>query len=923
MSPLACARTLLPTLMFALWSVSAAAEPIPVCDESCELSCDECSQCTASNGCPKACDECERCEEECVYWDSTPICNYLDRGLNDHEVFTQDGYPVFQDNLRVLDDLDHLKFGLDLPADHCVANNHSVPCADKDDSTEWWIDSVRLSSGGVVLFQADKPVGAINLLIARGGAGDDGIVGFNREELRTNPSWGLSENDIQLWFTRLPVLVDDDADPTTPPPIPDPVPGLAPAVLEFSGAELAEQFEGLLGRELARFAKEGDCEGKTYCGNLFFGAHWSGTYGLPIPDCDFGACPAVGARKPSPFVEVSPGNSPNTLRVSADLEVVLGVPDLLDCPFGPPCAPNTPKGQTFATLASAGFQLDYELQCLEDGGAFVVRLERTGLSVDLEGLPFIDLFEGRARRLVDDLLADAASQNLPFTFSACPQVQDLVTVGADGGLTFAARPYPPGSKWMFSTVPVRYARWAVVPPAVAPRTAIQNQFGAHVANIPWTGTLASAVPDTISGPINPNEKRTFAQVQEAMATIAALQALCPAINFDLLKMPPFDLDPAQAILCSSAGVGPLNNSRCNDLGKMKAFLLQKEISLKCIPAGPRTNASMAAIYQTVLDAIAVAQGVDLPPLEQQLPILGLKIDVKTGRQGAKDNFAFVDFSDPAEVPAAVRQKVGCRNRSKKSLVPNPYEYPGCADPDDPQLAGTPGCPCAPVDIFTTEEVADDGGFPDGVGSYPPANFNGPGLYCDDGLATIPGNEMVCGAITQGNGTFPVCVECGVTTKTGCACSEDADCQGHEEGLMCWGADDVWPGQSGGGKCLPAPVGKDGREALEEMPWFCLDNCVSLGIFQDWNVPGCLFRQSGPAWPHGTCVDLSPDGPCMPGECQDSEGECGVQHCVECTVHTDCPVLGFPDDYACDSGGHCVPPECAGPEIDFAYCQLFR
>jgi hypothetical protein len=134
----------------------------------------------------------------------------------------------------------------------------------------------------------------------------------------------------------------------------------------------------------------------------------------------------------------------------------------------------------------------------------------------------------------------------------------------------------------------------------------------------------------------------------------------------------------------------------------------------------------------------------------------------------------------------------------------------------------------------------------------------------------------------------------------------------------------WPGNAGGGKCLPAANSEDGREALEELPWFCLDNCAAMGQLQDWSDPGCLF-QGSVNLTHGACVDLSGGTlDCMPGECEETNLVCGASGCTtECTTTEDCPILGFPDTYGCDSGGHCVPPECVNADIDFAYCNLYR
>ena len=335
------------------------------------------------------------------------------------------------------------------------------------------------------------------------------------------------------------------------------------------------------------------------------------------------------------------------------------------------------------------------------------------------------------------------------------------------------------------------------------------------------------------------------------------------------------------------------------------------------------NVTVPLAYDGLVDAIAKASE-GLPALETVLPVPSIEIDILTGKKGATDGFAFVDFSDPAEVTAATRVAEACRNRYEERLVPDPFEYTSCLDPEDPSLAGDLGCPCA--DVLDASDI--DGGFPDGAGSHLAHGPLGSGQFCDDSEATVDGNTVVCGRADKQGVGYPLCMECGIGTNVGCPCDLDGDCQGLEDGLRCSGSetDGGWPGGGGGGVCLPAPIGENGREALEEMPWFCLDNCQVLGTMQGWVTPVCLYRDGGVDLSHGHCVDLDMDTSYfMPGECEETNLVPGpADECVnECTVHADCPGLGFPATYFCDSGGHCVPPECAGNGVDFSYCMLYR
>lgn len=265
--------------------------------------------------------------------------------------------------------------------------------------------------------------------------------------------------------------------------------------------------------------------------------------------------------------------------------------------------------------------------------------------------------------------------------------------------------------------------------------------------------------------------------------------------------------------------------------------------------------------------------------------------------------------------------------------PPPPDYSNCPDPTDPNQFGNVGCPCKDVDIFAIEDIALDGGSPDGDGSYVTHGSAGPGQFCF-------GADVVCGSLpgadpNSTNDDFSICKACGDNpdeTRAGCPCQTDADCEGVEPGLVCWGSEASGWGPSAGGKCLPDGSAPN-HEWHEEHPWFCLDNCESMALGSD--VFGCYYDQDlgglGKA-EHGECITLS--NTCsnlVVGQCEiENNRQCtdGGGCLDECNLTEECLVKGFPSEYVCDSAGeagfepgHCVPPECANNKSP--YCSLFR
>jgi hypothetical protein len=259
--------------------------------------------------------------------------------------------------------------------------------------------------------------------------------------------------------------------------------------------------------------------------------------------------------------------------------------------------------------------------------------------------------------------------------------------------------------------------------------------------------------------------------------------------------------------------------------------------------------------------------------------------------GGCDDFGNVCFGPAPWIEACQPPALGC----------TPAASGGCTP-------GEPGCGCLDVEggslTAVLEGVGPDGGGSDLAGAPE-------GQYC-------PGDDVVCGEC----GGTPTCQTCGEDTLLGCPCDADEQCTGLGDDYACWGGRLAgWPNAPDlSGKCLPAATTADGREALEEMPWFCLDNCAAIDAYQGW----------GMACDHGTCVHIL--GGCEPyanpGECEASGGFCEigdaqVDPCVaECDIDTTCGSRRFPEDYVCTDpvAGRCVPQGCQGGGPGF--CGLF-
>lgn len=978
--------------------------------------CDACvtsyETCLAKEGCEDlkpSCDQCledaETCADRCTpgddnclgvctntrdacwqlndcdgpYVETTPICNYLERGIDDLRKEVTDSYSVVPPGVTTFAGIEKLEFGLDLPATNCNENPHTIPCAGRSYDTEWLIDEVTLSIRGIEFFHEVKSPTAQFLKHVSGGSSLGGISGWTGAQLRMNPSWGLSENEALSLIGALPVPEDGTA------PDADAFKANLGAVT-LSEERVAALIEGSFGRTLADRLKSGNdsdaCSGSLYCDNgrgLQFA--WRGTYGVNQPDCDLGGCPPVGNRKSSPWVEltrevVGGATDQDLLVVDLDVEVLNGVASNYDCPFGvaQPCI--EPKGTKYNWLAEFGIQLKLEPQCVPGAGALsAIRFQPVDIQVDIEGgVPavttiawFVDTACGiwgsisgnppcSANDIVtgfveEDITTAIAEETFIDDLDACPPAP-VADIGPAGSITLDISA-PSGATGARKFASNRFVRWARILQEAQPAApAFQSLYGAHVNNVsitqPWNQQLA----DQIIGYSDPDAKQSFARLDEAQVSICVMTGtfeydvdddgddetvrVCdPALNLDNVDLPlPLRTTIAPFKCVTNAFPNPTNDARCELLAQIKAWAMQPEIMTHCI----EYNANGTPLDQVLEDSWEGLAGAivgcreNLPSVEKLVPVPSIELDIKTGREHTSDTFAFVDVSEPSSLTKSVYDSNKCRNRLSYSLTSNPHEYSQCGDPDDPNEWGLEGCPCRDVVVSQFDDILLDGGFPDGAGSYVAHGSYGPGQYCEDDT----NEQIVCGKIVKnGIDEYAECMKCGDKTMIGCSCETNADCDFPDEpDLKCVGSpqEEGWPG-SARGTCLPDPGTSDGQEALEEMRWFCLDNCDAIDGYAS-HVGGCYFDQWDTKADHGVCVNTlnTCDGI--------SQGTCEAENQMvcrdagppdvceeECTSSAQCATLGFPSHYVCDNAtfypGHCVPPSCAGPSANPFFCQQYR
>ncbi|MEL7305090.1 MAG: hypothetical protein AAGJ56_04585 [Myxococcota bacterium] len=938
-----------------------AAEDRDVCVATCESAGEFCWQSQDCDG---------------PYADETAVCNYLERGIDDFMQFGTDRYTVLPPGITTLSDVEKLEFGLDLPLTNCVDNPSSIPCADKSYNTEWSIDAVTMEVNGVELFREQKSEDKPFLIQMTGGKSSAGISGWDSSELRSNASWGLSEQDALEMAAALP-LPNAGVEPTRDDFI------AAVGAPEIEANDLQAMLESAFGRVIARDIKEGAnsddaCTGKTYCDNARgFRYAWRQTHHDSSPNCDFGDCPSAAERRSSPWVETrrleqGGPDDQDFLQVSADLEVIRGKADPSDCPFGDLVC-GEPNGTKYSWWADADVTLTLEPVCVDGpGNTHSIRLEARDVAIAIEdgnllvdlGEPLVDalcglwgwvsngdscsfvgLFSGSVE---DDIKNALTKQTFIDDLENCPEPV-VAELDADGGLKLAIdTPQNSTGREMASDQWVRWARIGAEPGAA--QSSFEMASGTHVAATTITNPLDNAVVQAITGADAPTEKQSMARLDGAQAGICALLAtyeadldddgadeeyfVCdPDIDLDVVALPPPRVTAAVAFSCDSTipqGADADNDAACEELAQLKAFVMQPEIYDRCVlynADGNPPDLALPVIWEQFEEVLATCADA-LPPVETLIPVPSVELVIANGRKPASDTFAFVDFSEAGSVKESDHDEFSCRNRLNLVLTPDPETYDECPDPDSPSSQGFAGCPCADLD---DSDFMAEGGFPDGPGSYLANGSNGPGQYCRD-----DGSEVVCGRVEKPSRSYPKCMECGVDTALGCSCEVTSDCQGFEDNLRCVGSasEEGWLG-GGAGTCLPDPGTHDGREAIEEMPWFCLDNCGAIDGYAG-TVGGCYYRRTGPlVTQHATCIN--PLFTCLDtvaGVCEIEEGMMckdggdGPDVCEqECLFDSDCQELGFPAHYVCDSAtyapAHCVPPDCLNPGSHPLFCSFYR
>lgn len=309
------------------------------------------------------------------YADQTPLCHYLERGIDDMKPGTRDLYVLTPPGVAALSDIDHVTLGLDLPYTQCDDDPRSDPCTDDDNTTSWCVEKIELFVGDKKLYEEsdDECTRTVK-------AGKSGMRTIDRFELRSHDLWSFEiEELLDLLKFRKPNAGAFE---------------IQPPVITFSAGYLGRAFEGVVGDYVARGNK--GCSNGTYCGNRrgFVSADDDDPPPLTTfmrakkVDCDLGGCAAKGERKPSPHVEIR-GKAGNRLDLDVDVEIVNSTYDPGDC-IGTDC------GNIETNMGRGSLELELDFPCTEkarvqvagvgtftyafcDGDAFSPCWKQTGL----------------------------------------------------------------------------------------------------------------------------------------------------------------------------------------------------------------------------------------------------------------------------------------------------------------------------------------------------------------------------------------------------------------------------------------------------------------------------------------------------------------------------------------------------------------
>jgi len=278
-----------------------------------------------------------------LYTDATPVCHYLERGINDQSNRT-DTYILTPPAIEKLADMDQITFGLDLPITRCQDNPRSLPCSDKDHPTEWCISRVSLALGEVILYDDSAPAGGC-LLAVRSGLG--GMRKISSAALRlNNPNWGLTEAEVEAFFDQV-VFSSGDFD-------------FQPNGYRIPATTLEAVIEQAIGSEAAR-------DRKGAANETFHGDRQGWVAGLAPAadaDCDLGNCPSTSARRSSPWVEVR-RSGPDRITVDVDVDFSLGTPDISDCIKTDLAAVPNACGTFYTQFGHGSVRTEFRLGCEE------------------------------------------------------------------------------------------------------------------------------------------------------------------------------------------------------------------------------------------------------------------------------------------------------------------------------------------------------------------------------------------------------------------------------------------------------------------------------------------------------------------------------------------------------------------------------
>lgn len=300
------------------------------------------------------------------YFDQTPICNYLDRGIDDQAPGKRDWHVVMPPGVQTLSDIDHVAFGLDLPATRCQDNPRSIPCSDDTDPRTWCVRRVELQVLGLKLLDMSGPTDGC-LLTAKGGEGDAGIIGLDSAMLRlNNPAWGISEDELDLLINSVSLGIAADGTPT---------PTFLPPQITFSGEFISRSVESVVGNFFTRDAI--GCANDLFCGHRRMLDMDGGDGELPLMpvlrwanadevDCDLGDCNSTSSRRSNPWLELAGAEVGNAIHLTFDLDFAADRtgPDLGDCSAKDQTDPwDVNCGTHYTMVARGSIQTTAALEC--------------------------------------------------------------------------------------------------------------------------------------------------------------------------------------------------------------------------------------------------------------------------------------------------------------------------------------------------------------------------------------------------------------------------------------------------------------------------------------------------------------------------------------------------------------------------------